>query len=138
MGPTGLDMVHSWAPCELILVTNPFQVSSSIRVHVLRVSGAKIGSDVVIRPQVRVKFPSKLSAGTRSWIGEGVRIHNQDRVEIGSDHPVAVSQIEFRRGPPDEEGVKPAAVSARHTAEPTSPPCPATYIDASRSTGCGA
>jgi putative colanic acid biosynthesis acetyltransferase WcaF len=86
-------VVYLWALCELILVTNPFQISSDIRVRVLRLFGAKIGAGVIMRPRVRVKFPWKLSVGARSWIGEGVWIHNQDRIDIGSD--VVVSQDSF-------------------------------------------
>jgi putative colanic acid biosynthesis acetyltransferase WcaF len=40
-----------------------------------------------------VKFPWKLSVGARSWIGEGVWIHNQAQMTIGSD--VVVSQDSF-------------------------------------------
>lgn len=83
-------VVYVWALCELVFVTNPFQVSSELRVRVLRLFGAKIGDGVITRPRLRVKFPWKLSVGARSWIGESVWIHNQDRIEIGSD--VVVSQ----------------------------------------------
>jgi putative colanic acid biosynthesis acetyltransferase WcaF len=86
-------VVYLWALCELLLVTNPFQVSSDVRVRVLRLFGAKIGEGVIMRPRLRVKFPWKLSVGARSWIGEDVWIHNQDRIEIGSD--VVVSQGSF-------------------------------------------
>jgi putative colanic acid biosynthesis acetyltransferase WcaF len=89
--PSGV--VYLWALCELVFVTNPFQVSSKLRVRVLRLFGAKIGKGVITRPRLRVKFPWKLSVGARSWIGEGVWIHNQDRIEIGSD--VVVSQESF-------------------------------------------
>jgi putative colanic acid biosynthesis acetyltransferase WcaF len=86
-------VVYLWALCELIFVTNPFQVSSDVRVRVLRLFGAKIGEGVIMRPRLRVKFPWKLTVGARSWIGESVWIHNQDRIEIGSD--VVVSQESF-------------------------------------------
>jgi putative colanic acid biosynthesis acetyltransferase WcaF len=86
-------VLYLWGLCELILVTNPFQVSSATRVRVLRLFGAKIGDGVIMRPRLRVKFPWKLSVGARSWIGEGVWIHNQDRIEIGSD--VVISQESF-------------------------------------------
>ena len=86
-------VVYLWALCELVFVTNPFQPSSQLRVRVLRLFGANIGEGVILRPRLRVKFPWKLKVGTRSWIGEGVWIHNQDRVEIGSD--VVVSQESF-------------------------------------------
>ena len=86
-------VVYLWALCELVFVTNQFQPSSQLRVRVLRLFGAKIGEGVILRPRLRVKFPWKLEVGARSWIGEGVWIHNQDRVEIGSD--VVVSQESF-------------------------------------------
>ena len=86
-------VVYLWALCELVFVTNPFQVSSELRVRVLRLFGAQIGAGVIMRPRLRVKFPWKLSVGARSWIGESVWIHNQDRIEIGSD--VVVSQESF-------------------------------------------
>lgn len=86
-------VVYLWAVCELLFVTNPWQISSGLRVRVLRAFGAEIGSGVVFRPRTRVKFPWKLSIGDRSWIGEGVWFHNQDKVTIG--HDVVVSQESF-------------------------------------------
>jgi len=85
--------VYLWSIVELLLVTNPWQISSGLRVSVLRLFGAKIGAGVIYRPRTRVKFPWKLEIGDRSWIGEGVWIHNQDRVVIG--HDVVVSQESF-------------------------------------------
>lgn len=86
-------VIYLWAIVELLFVTNAWQISSGLRVTVLRSFGAKIGSDVVFRPRTRVKFPWKLKVGDRSWIGEGVWIHNQDQVSIGND--VVVSQESF-------------------------------------------
>jgi len=86
-------VVYLWALCELIFVTNAFQISSGLRVRVLRLFGAEIGEGVIMRPRLRVKFPWKLSVGARSWIGEGVWIHNQGQMTIGSD--VVVSQESF-------------------------------------------
>lgn len=83
-------VVYLWSVCELLFVTNPWQISSSVRVRVLRAFGARIGSDVVFRPRTRVKFPWKLHIGDRSWIGEGVWFHNQDHIYMGND--VVVSQ----------------------------------------------
>ncbi len=83
-------VVYAWAVAELIFVTNPWQISSKLRVAVLRRFGASIGEGVVFRPRTRVKFPWKLSIGDRSWVGEGVWIHNQAPVRIGED--VVLSQ----------------------------------------------
>lgn len=85
--------VYLWAVCELLFVTNPWQISSGVRVRVLRAFGAKIGSNVIFRPRTRVKFPWKLTVGDRTWIGEGVWMHNQDDISIG--HDVVISQESF-------------------------------------------
>lgn len=78
-------VVYSWAVVERLLVTNSWQISSRLRVAALRLFGAQIGEDVIFRPRTRVSFPWKLTVGDRSWIGEGVWIHNQDQVFIGTD-----------------------------------------------------
>lgn len=85
--------IYAWAIAELLFVTNSWQISSGLRCRVLRLFGAKIGSDVVFRPRTRIKFPWKLEIGDRSWIGEGVWFHNQDRISIGND--VVISQESF-------------------------------------------
>jgi putative colanic acid biosynthesis acetyltransferase WcaF len=85
--------VYLWAAVELLLVTNPWQISSALRVRALRLFGASIGYGVIFRPRTRVKFPWKLHIGDRSWIGEGVWFHNQDHVYIGND--VILSQETF-------------------------------------------
>ncbi|MGY1631557.1 hypothetical protein ACI784_07610 [Geodermatophilus sp. SYSU D01186] len=82
-----------WSVAELLLVTNPWQVSSWLRRRVLVAFGARIGTGVLLRPRLRVRFPWKLTVGDRSWIGEDVWLHNQDQLIIGSD--VVVSQGTF-------------------------------------------
>ena len=86
-------IVYLWAMCERIFITNSWQISSHLRVAVLRAFGAKIGSGVIFRPRTRVAFPWKLTIGDRSWIGEGVWIHNQDEITI--EHDVVISQDTF-------------------------------------------
>jgi putative colanic acid biosynthesis acetyltransferase WcaF len=86
-------IVALWFLVEYFLVTNALQPSSRIRAFALRAFGAKIGEGVILRPRLRVKFPWNLEIGADSWIGEGVWIHNQDRVSIG--HDVCISQETF-------------------------------------------
>lgn len=88
-----VSTVLLWSVLELLLVTNPWQISSAVRVGVLRAFGAKIGRGVVFRPRTRVKFPWKLEIGDSTWIGEGVWFHNQAMITIGSD--VVLSQETF-------------------------------------------
>ncbi|MCS5735569.1 LbetaH domain-containing protein [Herbiconiux daphne] len=86
-------VVYLWGVFELLFVTNAWQISSGLRIKVLRMFGAEIGENVVFRPRTRVKFPWKLHIGDRSWIGEGVWFHNQDHIYVG--HDVSISQESF-------------------------------------------
>ena len=86
-------VVYLWAAAEILFVTNPWQISSRLRILVLRAFGADIGHQVIFRPHTRVKFPWKLHIGDQSWIGEGAWFHNQDHVYIG--HDVVISQETF-------------------------------------------
>jgi putative colanic acid biosynthesis acetyltransferase WcaF len=85
--------VFAWAAVELLLVSNPWQMSSRIRRAALVAFGARIGDGVVLRSRLRVRFPWKLTIGDRSWIGEDVWLHNQDQLSIGAD--AVVSQGTF-------------------------------------------
>lgn len=86
-------VIYLWALTEMLFVTNPWQISSRLRILALSAFGAKIGPGVIFRPRTRVKFPWKLAVGENSWIGEGVWIHNQDHIELGRN--VVVSQETF-------------------------------------------
>ena len=63
---------------------------SSLRVALLRVFGAKVGPGVLIRHEVRVHWPWKLSIGSDTWIGQGAWLMNLEPITIGSD--VCISQ----------------------------------------------
>jgi putative colanic acid biosynthesis acetyltransferase WcaF len=86
-------VVYAWGAVELLLVHNPWQISSRLRVATLRAFGAEIDSGVIMRPRIRVRFPWKLHLGKDSWIGEGVWFHNQDHIYVG--HDVVISQETF-------------------------------------------
>lgn len=86
-------VVYAWSIAELLFVTNPWQISSRLRVAVLRAFGADIEDGVIFRPRTRVRFPWKLHIGRDSWIGEGVWFHNQDHIYVG--HDVVISQETF-------------------------------------------
>lgn len=82
-----------WQVAWLVLQSTAFQrwwFPARLRVVALRVFGATIGEDVLIRHRVRIHWPWKLTVGDASWIGEGVWILNLEPVTIGSD--VCVSQ----------------------------------------------
>jgi putative colanic acid biosynthesis acetyltransferase WcaF len=61
------------------------QPIGSLRKFCLRMFGAHIGKGVVIKPNVRIKYPWKLRIGDNSWIGEDVWIDNLGEVSIGAN-----------------------------------------------------
>ncbi|MGI4854195.1 MAG: WcaF family extracellular polysaccharide biosynthesis acetyltransferase [Janthinobacterium lividum] len=63
---------------------------SRVRVALLRLFGATVGTGVVIRSEVHVKYPWHLQIGNDCWIGERAWIDNLTAVTIGND--VCVSQ----------------------------------------------
>ena len=66
---------------------------SGIKVILLRLFGAKIGTDVIIKPNVNIKYPWMLSIENQCWIGEAVWIDNLENVTIESN--VCLSQGAF-------------------------------------------
>ena len=49
---------------------------SNIKIKILKLFGAKIGENVIIKEYVRIKFPKNLIIGNNVWIGSGVWIDN--------------------------------------------------------------
>ena len=63
---------------------------SAFKVKLLKLFGAKIGQDVLIKPNVNIKYPWFLEMDDHIWIGEGVWIDNLAKVTIASH--VSLSQ----------------------------------------------
>jgi len=66
---------------------NPF---SGIKIFLLRLFGAKIGIGLVIKNNVVIKYPWKLTIGNNCWLGEGCWIDNLDFVTLKDN--VCISQ----------------------------------------------
>lgn len=49
--------VYAWGVVELLLVSNPWQISSRIPRAALVAFGARIGEGVLLRPRLRVRGP---------------------------------------------------------------------------------
>jgi putative colanic acid biosynthesis acetyltransferase WcaF len=67
-----------------------FWLPRSWRPEILRLFGAQVGRGVIIRHDVRIMWPWKLSIGDDTWLGEGLRIVNLETIEIGAN--VCISQ----------------------------------------------
>ncbi len=61
------------------------QVFYKWRIYILRVFGAKIGRNVIIRPSVKITYPWKLKVGDYSWIGDNVELYTLGQITIGSN-----------------------------------------------------
>jgi len=79
-----------WYFTNILFFQNPFNFSSAIKVFLLRLFGARLGTGIVIKPSVNIKYPWLLRIGDHTWIGEHVWIDNLAFTDIGSH--VCVSQ----------------------------------------------
>lgn len=79
-----------WFFTNALLVRASWNPFMGIKICILRLFGAKIGKGLVIKNNVTIKFPWKLSVGDNVWLGEGCWIDNLDYVTIGSN--VCISQ----------------------------------------------
>ena len=85
-----------WYLCKCFLFLTPLPVPSRFKCFILRLFGARIGKGVVIKPQVKILFPWKLTVGDFAWIGEEVFILNFEPVTIGAH--CCISQRAFLCG----------------------------------------
>lgn len=82
-----------WMIVRCLFFQTPWPWPSALRVALLRVFGAKVGSGVVIRSHVNVTFPWRLTVGDHVWLGEEVVVLSLAPVTIESH--VCVSQRAF-------------------------------------------
>jgi putative colanic acid biosynthesis acetyltransferase WcaF len=55
----------------------------------LRLFGAKIGKNVLIRPSVEIVYPWNLLIGDYSWIGDHVVLYSLGQIEIGGNSVIS-------------------------------------------------
>lgn len=79
-----------WYVVNSILFNSYLFPFSGFKVGILKIFGSKIGSGVIIKPKVNIKYPWMLQIGNDSWIGENVWIDNLAKVKIGNN--VCLSQ----------------------------------------------
>lgn len=79
-----------WYFINIIIFKSSLFPFNSLKLFLLRLFGCSLGIGVVIKPNVNIKYPWKLSLGNYVWIGEQVWIDNLDNVTIGNH--VCISQ----------------------------------------------
>ncbi|MBC2844496.1 WcaF family extracellular polysaccharide biosynthesis acetyltransferase [Winogradskyella flava] len=79
-----------WYFVNILFFQLSWNISSGLKVLLLRLFGAELGKGVVIKPKVNIKYPWKLKIGNDCWVGEGVWIDNLDEVILEDN--VCISQ----------------------------------------------
>lgn len=77
--------VQLWWIVQALLVNTSPQIMYGWRLWWLRLFGAKIGKNVLIRPSVRVTYPWKVTIGDNVWIGDNAELYTLDEIRIGND-----------------------------------------------------
>lgn len=81
-----------WLVQSVLMHTSP-QFMYGWRRFLLRAFGAKIGTNVIIRPSVTITYPWKVSIGDDSWIGDHVELYSLGEITIGRN--VVISQKSY-------------------------------------------
>ena len=85
--------VELWWLVQATLFALSPQAMYSWRALLLRLFGARIGRQTIIRPSVRIPYPWKLTIGDYSHIGDEVHLYTYGEIEIGDR--VVVSQRSY-------------------------------------------
>lgn len=79
-----------WYFINIIFFKNAWNPCNAIKISLLKLFGAQVGFNVIIKPSVNIKYPWNLSIGNNVWIGENVWIDNIANVRVGNN--VCISQ----------------------------------------------
>lgn len=80
----GIGLRTLWYFVSLVVFESGWFPVSKLKTAILRAFGARIGTGVVIKPHVRIKYPWNLTVGDHVWIGEEAWIDNLAQVTLGS------------------------------------------------------
>lgn len=83
--PGGAFKRYSWFIIGRIFINTYLPFPIAFKVYILRLFGAKIADNVMIKPKVNIKYPWFLEIEKNSWIGENVWIDNLTHVVIGAN-----------------------------------------------------
>jgi len=86
-------IVQLWWMTDFFLFRLSPQIMYGWRRFLLRLFGAKIGKNVILRSNVIITYPWKVSIGDYSWIGDNVELYSLGEIEIGSN--VVISQRSY-------------------------------------------
>src|SRR5919199_3372446 len=79
-----------WFLANSVFLNSYLPIPVAIKIAVLKLFGAQVGTGVMIKPSVNIKYPWLLRIGNYVWIGEQVWIDNLSQVVLGNN--VCLSQ----------------------------------------------
>ncbi len=79
-----------WLIVSSLFFRHSLAVFGFIKAPLLRLFGARVGTGLVMKPSVNIKYPWLLKIGNDVWIGENVWIDNLASVELADN--VCISQ----------------------------------------------
>lgn len=88
--PRGLFLRVSWAIINSFVFNSYLPIPSPFKAGILKLFGSKVGSGLILKPKVNIKYPWNLSIGNNVWIGECVWIDSLAKISIGNN--VCISQ----------------------------------------------
>jgi putative colanic acid biosynthesis acetyltransferase WcaF len=109
--------VQLWWLFDALFVRSTPQALYSWRRIALRLFGAKIGHNVLIRPGVRVTFPWKVVIGDHCWIGDNATLYSLAEITIG-EHSVVSQDAYLCAGTHDHCDISFPTVASPITVEP--------------------
>jgi putative colanic acid biosynthesis acetyltransferase WcaF len=77
-------IVMLWWLLQAVIFPITLHNASGIRAALLRLFGAKIGKEVLIRPTARFTYPWKVEIGDYSWIGDDVVFYSLEHIRVGA------------------------------------------------------
>ena len=109
--------VQLWWLFDALFVRPTPQVLYCWRRFALRLFGADIGRNVLIRPGVRVTFPWKVVIGDHCWIGDNATLYSVAKITIGA-HSVVSQDVYLSAGTHDYSDISFPLVASPITVEP--------------------
>jgi putative colanic acid biosynthesis acetyltransferase WcaF len=109
--------VQLWWVFDALFVRPTPQALYSWRRFVLRLFGAKVGRNVLIRPGVRVTFPWKVVIDDYCWIGDNATLYSVGTITIG-EHSVISQEAYLCAGTHDHCDILFPLVASPITVEP--------------------
>lgn len=88
--PGNIFLKSAWYIASILFFETRIPYPRIFKIFILKFFGCKIGSRVIVKPQVKIKYPWQLKIGNDVWIGERVWIDNVSDISIGNN--VCISQ----------------------------------------------